>query len=262
MSLQCLACEKEGYLLAVDLSEIAEVRRPEAKNGGAEIVLAGLPPDRTAPVDRVLGVLEPEAMLPVPSCLRQHRDSLRGVLRWRGSCYLRIAPELLLDFQRLNVASLAARPHREANAGAEVRDRLVTFSLACSGFPESPLVGVSARQVLEICSYEAPVSVPAAPGRLIGLASWRNSVIPMLDLSLAMGYAPADLRRATRTIILRCSTKPDALAVAVSGAISHTARLGDYRSKPVPEHAAQLAIRGAFERSGGELLVPDLDALI
>jgi chemotaxis signal transduction protein len=261
--LRCLACEKQGYLLAVDLADIAEVQRPTSGRPETQLVLLGGNGNgpRFASVDRVFGVLDADTVLPVPSCLRRQQDGLSGVLHWRGNYYLRVSPEMLLNFREIRLESAQPCLHEESE-GAEASDALISFTIPCAGDPALPLIGVSGRQVLEIQNYAEPASAPASSGRLRGLAPWRGSIVPMIDLSLALGYAQTDLSRVKRTLILRCSGRHDALAIPVSAQISRSVRLEEFRRMAIPEHATQAAIRGAFVSGGRELIVPDLDALI
>jgi chemotaxis signal transduction protein len=169
---------------------------------------------------------------------------------------------LLLDFTPLEASSIEAPVHRTAEPGA-LHSRPVVFSVPCAGDPELPTVCVSGRQVLEILHYLPPASIPAAPGRLMGLMQWQERMLPVIDLAAALGYAPTDRARVKRTIILRCSTRSDVLAVPASDQVATARNLTGFRQVPVPLEATARAIRGVFLSDNGEaLVVPDLDALV
>lgn len=171
-------------------------------------------------------------------------------------------PRLLLDPDRLHPQDLpaatapASAPLDSAAAAAAATGtpRMVWARL---GGPRRLIVGLSARQVVEVCP-----PLPYAPAidsgqPLVGFVEYEGELLPAADFGRGLGSAPA-LDRATRMLVARGTRSERRVALPVPAEVRSVQLPVDGRPRP---GAVAPWLRGIFEVEDGLLIVPDLDAV-
>lgn len=74
--------------------------------------------------------------------------------------------------------------------------QLLTFSVA--GEPYA----IASRRVVEVLPRVPARPVPLAPDYLLGVFTYRGSLVPLVDLARRLGVAPATERLSTRVIVV------------------------------------------------------------
>src|SRR5262249_14383148 len=126
---------------------------------------------------------------------------------------------------------------------------------------------ISAGQALEIRSGLPMIHVPNSPPFVVGLASWRNLPVPVVDLAKWLGLNPAPDTPGSRVLICRGTIgrhSRDAGLLAVPA-------VDDFRKLDLPiayepwptavEWNSSLAL-GIYRAEKAMLVVPDLDAIL
>jgi chemotaxis signal transduction protein len=148
----------------------------------------------------------------------------------------------------------------DTNLGAT--SGLVAFRLPGRGLGPDKFVAVSARQVVGVLTAEPFVPSPPDLPHQLGLISWNNRTLPVIDLVAALGLGSTDYCLARRLVFLRCARHANIAAVPVLGEFSQLTGLEDCR--PADEGLAldYNAVRGVFQVETRILIVPDLDRIL
>lgn len=139
----------------------------------------------------------------------------------------------------------------------------ILLASAAGGLAEMsrlPMVVLGLAQVVEVMTFPELRPAPEGSGGLLGLASWREEDVPVLDLGAALGLSPFQAGARSRLLIARLARK------AMVGFPVHpnvqTARLPLAAIPDVPPPGANAgAILGAFRWEGVQLIVPDLEQI-
>ena len=83
-----------------------------------------------------------------------------------------------------------------ATADEPARVQVVSFMLG------DELFALPMSQVLEIMRYPRPIKVPMTPPALLGMASLRGTVAPIIDLRLLLGMPSADITDSNRVLLV------------------------------------------------------------
>ncbi|MCS6882068.1 MAG: chemotaxis protein CheW [Oscillochloridaceae bacterium] len=97
--------------------------------------------------------------------------------------------------------------------------------------------------VREVTRWRAPTPVPGAPAVIPGIINQRGSILPVVDLRIALGLPAGAPERSTRFVVLHHETA--ALALLVD-AVLDLALLDDATFEPPP--AGQARLLGAVSR--------------
>lgn len=111
--------------------------------------------------------------------------------------------------------------------------------------------------VLEICGWASTTSLPHAPDFVVGMMNLRGTVLPVVDLSLRLGFARTDPGERHVIIVVRIEQKTVGLLVE---AVSDIMTIDETRMQPTPEVSSartQAFIRGIH--SVGDKLVRAID---
>ncbi len=139
--------------------------------------------------------------------------------------------------------------------------RLLLFSTSPGG--EAPvLFGLSLSQVQEIVRPQPLLRVPGAPPYLLGLAPFRDEVVPVIDLSLRMGAGPSFFEGESRLLVARGARVPLKLGFPVRPEVR-------VESLPLPNQVNATGrlldrslVRGVFQLEAGTVFIPDLDRFL
>ncbi len=113
---------------------------------------------------------------------------------------------------------------RSARARPDLRKSLVGFLIGGTHYA----VGVGC--VRQVVNPSRTTPIPQAPPFVVGLAEFRDDVIPIIDFRVFLG-APAELTRRTKWLVLDVGERPVGLVVdAVTGVFGTT---GEVRAAPV-----------------------------
>ncbi|MCA9169293.1 MAG: chemotaxis protein CheW, partial [Planctomycetales bacterium] len=137
-----------------------------------------------------------------------HGDGSRQLATREGlDISLLIAPQGLLG-EPLDGASSRWRGTPLDLTALRYQQQNQTGQIMVFGIPEGnqelpASLALSISQVLEVVQRKQLVRVPGAPERVEGLAFWRDQIVPVVDISLALGIANSHAPSATRLVIAR-----------------------------------------------------------
>lgn len=67
------------------------------------------------------------------------------------------------------------------------------------------IFAVSVQNVREILDYIAPSALPHAPSFMLGMIDVRGATVPLIDLRMKLGLAPATINDTSRILVLELS---------------------------------------------------------
>lgn len=115
--------------------------------------------------------------------------------------------------------------------------------------------GVTIAAVREIVNPLPTVELPSAPAWVVGVADYRDEVVPVMDLRIRFGLASAEVTPRTKWIVVRRGAMSFALVV---DAVTEVFRSGDVRPTPAVADGADVrSLEGVTTH--GESLVFILD---
>jgi purine-binding chemotaxis protein CheW len=124
---------------------------------------------------------------------------------------------------------------------------------------------VPVETVLEILDMRGMFRVPDAPAYLAGLIDVRGRSVPVIDLRVKLGLAPAAATEATRIMVLEVSVAGTPLVLGlVADRVFEVTPLDGGRIEPAPNIGTKWHsdyIRGVGRRGDGFVVVFDLGKL-
>ncbi|MBK1689661.1 chemotaxis protein CheW [Rubrivivax gelatinosus] len=104
------------------------------------------------------------------------------------------------------------------------------------------LFAITIRTIKEIIEYRRPTEVPAMPAAVLGVINLRGAVVPVMDLQLRLGRAPATVGRRTCIVIVEIADGDDAQTVGVVvDAVSEVLEIPHEDIEPPPSFGARVA---------------------
>lgn len=254
---------------------------------GPIVVLDAEPEPWGLAVDRVSRATPPATdRLALPQVAQDPQGRFRSVVRLDGSLALELDPDHLVPGSRTGPEEAAAEEaasedavaaeeegaaatgHRERSpqptGGSARAGSLMLFSTAPRSGTGAPdlLFGLSLLQVREI-SLPLPLTpVPSSPDFLLGLAPWRDGVVPVVDLSLRLGSGPSFFEGGSRFLVVRGARNPARLAFPIRPDVRSVALPLEGRPVEGEPAVARHLVRGMFETSLGTVVVPDVDRIL
>ncbi|MBX7219009.1 MAG: chemotaxis protein CheW [Blastocatellia bacterium] len=218
-------------------------------------------------VDHLQGSIEvqPENRFPLPEVVQNTAAPIFGeLLHCESGLHLVIKPDSLhpqATPQKQAMVPPAATPGT-AEAGTGQGGKLFHFTTV--PFSESELAlrfGVSLTQVVEILDPLPVTPVPTAPNYISGVAGWREGVLPVVNLSLALGFDFPDQTAPPRLLVVRTAQGRKLMGIP----IQRDAKVQNLPLATQP-FRGELPVQGRFLRTiceweGALLLIPDLDQL-
>jgi len=223
-----------------------------------------------------------DALVPLPSISRNPANILfAGMIETDESLLLLLAPErlqpgapasvsTLLEFgepvNEIDVPSTETRQAADSSVQANVNsgpNRILVFSLAETSPSERPLVfGLSVTQVAEVLNPLPLIPVPGSPAYVLGIARWRGTPVPVINLAARMGLPPTAAGGKTR-LMITCGTRRDSrvgfliqpTVRSVLLPVAHRRCLRDL-GLDVP------LMQGAVELQNETLVIPDIQRLL
>jgi purine-binding chemotaxis protein CheW len=138
---------------------------------------------------------------------------------------------------------------------------VVVFALGDEQF------ALSVGEVREILDHRTPYRVPNAPPWLLGLVDVRGTSVPVVDLRLRLGLAPAAIVETTRVLVVEVALADRAAPVTLGLMVDRVLDVRAYAAgaiEPPPElgvrwHADH--IRGVLRREGDFAILFDLGSI-
>lgn len=128
------------------------------------------------------------------------------------------------------------------------------------------LFAAPVEMVQEILDMRPVASLPQAPANLLGMIDVRGEGIPVLDLRLTLGIAPAEDTENTRIVVLRVTTQAGSMKVGLrTDRVFEVTVLDTETLDPPPAINGSWhgrAVAGIGRRNGAFVTVLDLDRLL
>jgi purine-binding chemotaxis protein CheW len=122
-------------------------------------------------------------------------------------------------------------------------------------------------EVREILDHHAPFRVPHAPAWLLGLTDVRGASVPVIDLRLRLGLAPAAVTPMTRVLVVEVTLAERAAVVTLGLTVDRVLDVRGYAAaaiEPPPELGVRWKaehLRGVLRRDGGFAILLDLASI-
>lgn len=120
--------------------------------------------------------------------------------------------------------------------------------------------------VKEIIEYGELTTIPMAPPFMRGVINLRGAVVPVVDLAVRFGHAPAERTRRTCIVILEARTNGERQDIGVLvDAVSEVIEIPDDQIEPPPHfgtHIASEYIGGMAKLNGHFVVLLDLDKIL
>ncbi|SEI64071.1 purine-binding chemotaxis protein CheW [Allopseudospirillum japonicum] len=146
-------------------------------------------------------------------------------------------------------------PDLEAGAD-EQSHQYVTFALMQESF------AIPMSRVLEIVRFPEPVQVPLTHPSLLGLASFRGTVVPILDLGDILGLGKRQLTDASRVLLIEVG---HALGIVVDR-VERVTDLAAHQIQSTQDFASlqhEAVLSGVYREHGGHVIqLLDIESLI
>ncbi|MBI3207960.1 MAG: chemotaxis protein CheW [Candidatus Solibacter usitatus] len=155
----------------------------------------------------------------------------------------------------------------QAAAGGGATCRVLTFSLRDADDDDGARFALCMTQILEVGQRLAMAGVPEAPPSLLGIASWRTTPIPVVDLACWLGMEQRPLANTSRILICRgIAADGGRLSglLGIAGAAGLRMRQVPFASDPWPAGVPWNDSRalGVYQADQRMLVVPDIDQLL
>ncbi len=139
--------------------------------------------------------------------------------------------------------------------------RLVVFSTSPPAPRERPVAfGLSITQVVEVVESARVLPVPKADGHVLGLAGWRDRLVPVVDLSRRLGAGPSVLDGQSRLVVARAASRLVAFPVRPGARVLQLPVPHRPCTRELPLEPART--RAVVELKGQTLAVPDMETLL
>lgn len=158
-------------------------------------------------------------------------------------------------------ANTASTTTRAAESGqAQGSQQVLTFTLAGETY------GVDILRVQEIRGWAPVTRIPQAPRHVLGVLNLRGSIVPIIDLRMALSFEQAEYTATTVIIVVsvQCASGRRDLGVVVDG-VSDVIDVDRAQVKPPPDLGAQVStefIKGLASISENMVMLLDIDRLI
>ncbi len=176
-------------------------------------------------------------------------------------------PTLLLADQRLHPDDAAAAPIEtsqpsQPNGATPSADGAATQRMlwVTVDAKRGLQIGLSVKQVVEICEPLPIAPFPGLNSALTGLVAYDGQALPTVSLGLLHNlHEPPG--SAGRLLIARCTRSTRRVGLPIFDE-TRLVELPTAHQVAIPQPNVAAWIRGCFEVEGGHLIVPDLDAIL
>lgn len=225
-------------------------------------------------VDRIMGNVEadPARVRPLPRIASENgifTDVVRSEDNWLLCADpLRLDPASTIQVPGKLTAKRNFQPEDGMDDDTRISHRLraVLFTAAGDDRAEQQFV-LSISQVQQVMEMPELLTIPGAPGYLLGLVNWRGIPMPVIDLKVRLGisekaFVPAVDGTRKFVMIARSPGYPELAAIAINQ---------PPRVVPLPFEYSELnqtlsvdpcLTCGIFEADGKPMIVPDMDEIL
>jgi purine-binding chemotaxis protein CheW len=127
-------------------------------------------------------------------------------------------------------------------------------------------LGVAGELLQEILDMRPVASLPQAPPNLLGMIDVRGEGVPVLDLRMTLGIAPAEDTENTRIVVLQVTNAGGSMKVGLrTDRVFEVTVLDSETLDPPPAISGNWrgrAVAGIGRRNGAFVTVLDLDRLL
>lgn len=116
----------------------------------------------------------------------------------------------------------------------------------------SELYGLGILSVKEIIEYQSLTAVPMMPPAIRGVINLRGAVVPVMDLSVRLGQAPAEVSKRTCIVIIELQGEGESQTIgALVDAVNQVLEIPPSEIEPAPSFGTN--IRCDFMRGIGKV---------
>ena len=119
---------------------------------------------------------------------------------------------------------------------------------------------VEVRHAREVVAFDEYTVVPLAPTYLLGVASLRGNIMPVVDVRPLLGMAPAVVGHEVRALVVECDGVKVGLLIDEVLGLEPLDGLSPTHDGDDP--GADRVIAGRFQREGGDVALLDVRALL
>ncbi len=235
-------------------------------------------------VDRVTGIIavNDHQIVPLPMIIEPQTDKVfKGIVNLAEKWLLLADPVRLHPDNESQVAenlvpAIEAAPAKSEAikptiSGQSTRSQILLFSSALKTsetHDHFPMVfGLSIAQVREILNVPPMMTIPGAPGYVVGITNWRNFPVPIIDLKVRLGIteaviAPNMLSPKSRLLIVQSPKQAGLVGFLINSEVKAFPLPIPYQANNHQFLVDQELIKGVFDLEGAPLIIPDLDALL
>lgn len=120
--------------------------------------------------------------------------------------------------------------------------------------------GFPAAQIQEVVQRAQITPIPLARQPFVGLTTWRQHVIPVVDLEHGNGSVTTNTQCESRLVVARRPFAKDLIGFLATSNV-RSIRLPEGLSLKTTEESP-VSCFGAFEMNGVQIVLPDLDAVM
>jgi purine-binding chemotaxis protein CheW len=148
----------------------------------------------------------------------------------------------------------------EGATQVEVRNQFLAFTLGGESF------AMDTRWVKEVIQFTGLTEVPLMPPFIRGVLNLRDSVVPVIDLSVRFGKPPTETARRTCVVILEIPRREDRaiLGIMVDN-VSEVLELSEHDIEPAPAFGNRLHsefIQGVGKIGGKFIIVLNVQQVL
>ena len=123
----------------------------------------------------------------------------------------------------------------EASVQAEQRKQYLAFTLGGESY------AMDIRSIKEVIQFVNLTEVPLMPPFIRGIINLRDSVVPVIDLSVRFGRPPTEVARRTCVVILEVVQQEESAVLGVMvDNVSEVLELGEHDIEPAPAFGSNL----------------------
>lgn len=122
--------------------------------------------------------------------------------------------------------------------------------------------GLSISQVLQIIEPVDIIKVQGSKEFVAGLINWRNRPVPLIDISIRLGFKPSDFKQHSRFVIVRTINHDQLIAFPVYEDVL-------VRKLPIDHSKVEMDLalnntytKGVFKIDTGTLVIPGIDEIV
>lgn len=161
---------------------------------------------------------------------------------------------------RKSIDKVSHHVENNRRVGVSTRRQLLLFSFEGNVPGDQMTLGFPAAQIQEVVQRAQITPIPLARRPFVGLTTWRQHVIPVVDLDQGNGSALTKSRCDSRLVVARRPFAKDLIGFLAPSNV-RSIRLPEGLSLKATDESP-VSCFGAFEMDGIQIVLPDLDAML